>query len=95
MYKTDLQGGVTKGALTQEQAEAKFEKWQAEKESKVSKKVSSLDVSKREAYTKRMAAEAAVKEAIAAKVAAKNTPPPAEEAPAAEAEAPATPEAEA
>ena len=27
LYKKHLQGGVTKGALTQEQADAKFEKW--------------------------------------------------------------------
>lgn len=99
MYKNHLQGGIAKGALTQEQADAKFEKWLTEKEAKVSNKVSSLDVSKKDAYAKRMAAESAVKEAKAAKIVIKNTPPPLEEVAAPEAEAPAaeteTPEAEA
>jgi small subunit ribosomal protein S16 len=88
MYKNHLQGGVTKGALTQEQADAKFAKWMSEKEAKVSSKVDKLDSSKKDAYKNRMAAEAAAKDAKAAKIAAKNTPPPA-------AEETATPEAEA
>jgi len=95
MYKRHLQGGITKGALTQEQADAKFEKWLAEKEAKVTGKVSKLETAKKEAYTKRLTAEASVKEAKAVKIAAKNTPPaevPAE-APAAEASTEAAPEA--
>lgn len=95
MYKRHLQGGITKGALTQAQADAKFEKWLAEKEAKVTGKVSKLESAKKEAYTKRLTAEASVKEAKAAKIAAKNTPPeeaPAE-APAAEASTEAAPEA--
>ena len=98
MYRNHLKGGIAKGALTQEQADAKFEKWLAEKENKVSAKVSNLDSSKKDAYTQRMAAESAAKEAKAAKIVAKNTPPPVEEVAALEAEAPATettPEAEA
>lgn len=75
MYKRHLQGGVTKGALTQEQADAKFAKWLADKEAKVSGKVSTLENAKKEAYKKRMNAEAAVKEAKAAKIAAKATVP--------------------
>ncbi|HET6227651.1 MAG TPA: 30S ribosomal protein S16 [Bacteroidia bacterium] len=90
MYKNHLLGGVAKGALTQEQADAKFAKWFAEKEAKITSKVSKLAASQQDAYKKRLAAEAAVKEAKLAKIAAKNTPAP--EAPAAEA---ATPEAEA
>lgn len=35
MYKKHLQRGVIKGALTQEQADAKLESWLAEKQSKV------------------------------------------------------------
>ncbi len=95
MYKKHLQGGIAKGALTQEQADAKFEKWLADKTAKVSNKVSSLATSKKDDYSKRMAAESAAKEAKAAKVAAKNTPPPVVEeavAPEAQAEAPATEE---
>lgn len=83
MYKRHLQGGISKGALTQAQADAKFEKWLAEKEAKVTGKLSKLESAKKEAYTKRLTAEASVKEAKAAKIAAKNTPP--AEAPAAEA----------
>lgn len=88
MYKKHLQGGVIKGALTQEQADAKFEKWVADKETKITTKVSTLDNSKKDDYKNRMAAESIAKEAKAAKVTAKNTPPPV----AATEEAPATPE---
>ncbi|MCW3070932.1 MAG: ribosomal protein [Bacteroidetes bacterium] len=97
LYRNHLQGGVTKGALTQEQADAKFAKWVSEKDAKVEGKVSKLDNAKKDAYKKRMTAEAEAKAAKAAKIEAKNTPPPAavEETAAPEAEAPATPEAEA
>jgi small subunit ribosomal protein S16 len=91
MFKKHLQGGVTKGALTQEQADAKFAKWVSDKDAKVEGKVSKLDNAKKDAYKKRMNAEAEAKAAIAAKIAAKNTPPPAvEEAAAPEADAPQT-----
>jgi small subunit ribosomal protein S16 len=80
MYKKHLQGGVKKGALTQEQADAKFEKWLADKEEKVTGKVEKLAKVQNDSYKNRMADEAAKRDAIAAKVAAKNTPPPAEEA---------------
>ena len=90
MYKNHLLGGIAKGALTQEQADATYAKWISEKEAKIASKVSKLAASQQDAYKKRIAAEAAVKEAKLAKIAAKNTPAP--EAPAAEA---ATPEAEA
>lgn len=94
MYKNHLQGGVSKGALTQEQADAKFAKWISEKEAKISSNVSKLAASQQDAYKKRLAAEAASKEAKAAKIAAKNAPAP--EAPAAEAPAAeAAPETEA
>ncbi len=101
MYKNHLNGGIAKGALTQEQADAKFEKWLADKENKVSGKVNSLATAKKDAYSTRMAAESAAKEAKAAKIVIKNTPPPVVEeaaAPEVEAETPtaeATPEAEA
>lgn len=89
IYKNHLQKGVAKGALTQEQADAKFEKWSAEKQNKIESKVSGLVGSKEADSKKRMAAEAAAKEARAAKIAAKNAPV-AEEAPAAEEAAPET-----
>lgn len=91
MYKNHLQGGVVKGALTQEQADAKYTKWLAEKETKVSGKVDRLAAAKKDVYKNRMAAEVAAKEAKAAKVVAKNTPPPVVEevlTPAAEVETP-------
>ena len=89
LYKNHLLGGVKKGALTQEQADAKLAKWTAEKEAKISGKVSKLDSASKDAYKKRLAAEAASKEAKVAKIVAKNTPAAegAAEAPAAEAEA--------
>jgi small subunit ribosomal protein S16 len=93
MMKNHLAIGVKKGALTQEQADAKFNKWVAEKEAKIGGKVEKLDSEKKSAYSKMMAAEKAAKETRAAKIAAKNTPAPAEvEAEAPAADAPATEE---
>ncbi|MFN5183567.1 MAG: 30S ribosomal protein S16 [Bacteroidota bacterium] len=73
LYKRHLLGGVKKGALTNEQAEAKFQKWLSEKESKINNKISNLTTAKEEAGKKKMAEEVSRKEAIAAKVAAKST----------------------
>ncbi|MBA3706244.1 MAG: 30S ribosomal protein S16 [Bacteroidetes bacterium] len=93
MYKNHLQGGVTKGALTQEQADAKFAKWLSEKDTKVIGKVDKLANAKKDAYKNRMAAEVTAKEAKAAKIVIKNTPAPEPEAaPAPVAEATAAPE---
>lgn len=93
MYRNHLKGGIAKGALTQEQADAKFAKWEIEKEGKISGKITKLDSAKKDAYKNRMSAEVAAKEATAAKVIAKNTPP-AVEAVVENAE-PETPQAEA
>jgi small subunit ribosomal protein S16 len=95
LYKNHLQGGVTKGALTQEQADAKFAKWVSDKDAKVEGKVSKLDSVAKDAYKKRMAAEAEAKASKAAKIAAKNAPPVVEEAEAPAAEETAAPEADA
>ena len=100
MYMNHLQGGIAKGALTQEQADAKYAKWISEKESKVVGKVDKLATAKKDVYKNRMAAEAVAKDSKAAKIVAKNTPPVVEEvAPVAEevtpvAEVTSTPEAE-
>ncbi|UMB52455.1 30S ribosomal protein S16 [Lutibacter sp. A64] len=59
MLKNHLVGGVRKGALTEEQAEEKFQAWLAEKESKINAKVEGL--SKAEADAKAKAFEAEVK----------------------------------
>lgn len=79
LYKNHLAKGVKKGALTQEQADAKLAKWLADKEAKISGKKTTIETAKSTAYKQRMEAEAKAKEAKAAKIAAKNTPPPAEE----------------
>jgi small subunit ribosomal protein S16 len=73
MYKKHLSGGVKKGALTQEQADAKFEKWVAEKEAKITGKEDKLSADKKAAYDKRFNAESKVKDAKAAKVLAKTS----------------------
>ncbi len=90
MLKYHLQGGVKKGALTQEQADAKFEAWQKEKEQKIVAKKESLHKGKVSAKQESVKAEQAYnqkrKEAQAAK-AQEATAAPAEEASAQESEA--------
>ena len=73
MYKNHLLGGVTKGALTKEQADAKLEKWLNDKEGKIAGDVTKKDDAKKEAYKARMNAETLAKETKAAKVLAKNS----------------------
>ncbi|WP_443945209.1 30S ribosomal protein S16 [Pedobacter sp. AW1-32] len=95
LYKKHLEGGVKKGALTQEQADEKFATWLDAKSGKISGKTEGLATSKAEARKTALAAEAKKKEDRAAAIAAKNapvaeevveeTPEATEEAPAAEA----------
>lgn len=75
LYKKHLQGGVKKGALTEEQAEAKFTAWLEQKEGKISGKKSNLSSAKEEAKKAALIAEAKKKEDKAAAIAAKNAPP--------------------
>jgi len=75
MYKKHLQGGVLKGALTAEQAEAKFNAWLEQKEGKISGKKDNLGKAKEDAKKAALAAEAKKKEDKAAAIVAKNTPP--------------------
>ncbi|HEY9195476.1 MAG TPA: 30S ribosomal protein S16 [Mucilaginibacter sp.] len=84
LYKKHLEGGIKKGALTQEQADAKFAAWVEQKEGKISGKKDSLATAKADARKTALAAEAKKKEEKAAAIAAKNAPV-AEEAPAEEA----------
>jgi small subunit ribosomal protein S16 len=86
LYKKHLQGGLKKGALTEEQMEEKFTAWLDQKEGKITGKKTSLTSAKDEARKNALAAEAKKKEDRAAAIAAKNTPPPAEEEAPAEAE---------
>ncbi|MEO5644239.1 MAG: 30S ribosomal protein S16 [Bacteroidia bacterium] len=88
MMRHHLHRGVEKGALTQEQADAKLAKWMDEKNAKVESKKSGLTDSASNEEKNRMKMEKAANEARIAKIAAKNAVPVAEE-PKAEAEAPA------
>ena len=63
MYKNHLLGGVRKGALTEEQADEKFNAWIAEKEGSVQGKVDSLAQADADAKAKAFEAEKAVNEA--------------------------------
>ena len=95
LYKKHLEGGVKKGALTQEQADEKFAAWLDAKAGKISGKSEGLATSKADARKAALAAEAKKKEDKAAAIAAKNAPVAeevveeevTEEAPAVEAEA--------
>jgi small subunit ribosomal protein S16 len=100
MLKHHLNGGVAKGAHTQEEADAKFEAWVTEKEAKIQAKVDGLTKAEADERAKALAAEKEVnekrvadakaieEEAIAAEAAAKaeaEAEAAAKEAPAAEA----------
>ncbi len=93
LYKKHLEGGVKKGALTEEQAVAKFEEWLTQKDNKITGKKESLTTAKQDARKAALAAEAKKKEVKAAAIIAKYTPP-AEEAEVAEEEEVEAPVAE-
>lgn len=63
MLKNHLAGGVRKGALTEEQAEEKFNAWVEEKASRISAKESNLSDAAQKAKADALAAEKAVNEA--------------------------------
>lgn len=71
LYKKHLLTGVRKGALTQEQADMKFETWQKEKQEKILTSIKETDLSRKDALKKRHEAEAKVNEARAKELAAK------------------------
>lgn len=94
LFKNHLLKGVTKGALTAEQVEAKFAAWEADKANKIQGKIDGLDKSADADKAARLKAEADANAAKAKAIEAKNTPE-VEEAPAEEVvaeEAPATEE---
>ncbi|MDP4717463.1 MAG: 30S ribosomal protein S16 [Flavobacteriales bacterium] len=71
LYKAHLNKGVKKGALTQEQADAKFNAWLDSKEAKIQAKRDGLSSAKESALAEQLKAERAVNEArIAARAAA-------------------------
>ncbi len=89
LMKKHLQVGVNKGAITQEEADKRFQAWLDEKENKIQQKRDRIAKEAADSAKARKEAEAKVKEARAAALASKNKVE--EEAPAAEAaeEAPA------
>lgn len=104
LYKKHLQGGVKKGALTEEQADAKFAQWLEAKGGQIEGKKESLTSTKEAARKAALAAEAKKNADRAAAIAAKNAPVAeevveeevvAEDAPATEEVAAETPAAEA
>lgn len=63
LLKNHLAGGVKKGALTEEQAEAKFQAWLDEKSAKIQAKADGLTEAEAKAKAEALAAEKAVNEA--------------------------------
>ncbi|SDR84831.1 SSU ribosomal protein S16P [Formosa sp. Hel1_31_208] len=63
MLKNHLAGGIQKGALTEEQAEAKFNAWLEEKAAKIQMKADGLSETEAKAKADALAAEKAVNEA--------------------------------
>ncbi|MGB1103676.1 MAG: 30S ribosomal protein S16 [Crocinitomicaceae bacterium] len=101
LLKNHLDNGVLKGALTEAEAQKKFDAWMEEKSAKISGKSDSIAKAKEEAEAAKLAAEKEVNEARAKEIEAKNAPEVeevseevAEEAPAAEAEEAPAAEAE-
>ncbi|MCF8461496.1 MAG: 30S ribosomal protein S16 [Flavobacteriales bacterium] len=74
LYKKHLKGGVKKGAFSQEEADAKFEKWLNDKSSKIEQGANAIGKAQSKAKADALKAEAVANEAKAAKVAAKNSP---------------------
>ena len=81
LYKNHLINGVKKGALTMEEVETRYEKWEAEKNSKIDAKKAGLGQSADKLKADMLKAETAVKEAKAKAIEAKNTPEVVEETP--------------
>lgn len=63
MFKNHLIGGIRKGALTQEQADAKFATWLEEKATKISDKEAGLSKAESDEKATAFAAEKSVNEA--------------------------------
>ncbi|MFP4024076.1 MAG: 30S ribosomal protein S16 [Thiohalospira sp.] len=80
LMKKHLLEGVKKGALTEEQAEEKFQSWLKEKESKIEAKREQIRKGKADEDKKRLDAETKVREARAEELAKKNAEAAAEEA---------------
>lgn len=71
LYKAHLLKGVKKGAMTEEEAEAKFQDWLKQKEEKIANKIKGLSEQERSERKNKFETEAKIKEAKAAEVAQK------------------------
>ncbi len=76
LMKLHLAKGVAKGAMNEEQAEAKFAEWLQQKEAKVAAKHDKLSTSSTDKKKAAMVAETKVREARAAALEIKRTPAP-------------------
>ena len=94
MLKNHLVGGVRKGALTEEQAEEKFQAWVDQKAGKVASKEETVAKAKLDVKAKALEAEKAVNEARVAAAIEEVVEEVAEVTPEAEVVAEAAPEAE-
>lgn len=74
LLKKHLQGGVTKGALTQEEADKKFDEWMKEKEGKIMDKTTKLEQAKADAKAEALAKEKETNEKRAKEVAEAEAP---------------------
>ncbi len=74
LMKNHLAGGVRKGALTEEQAEAKFNEWLDQKSGSIDHKKATLSDAKDKVKAEKLAAEKAVNEKRAADAAAAAAP---------------------
>jgi small subunit ribosomal protein S16 len=74
LMKNHLAGGVRKGALTEEQAETKFNEWLETKKGAIDHKAATLSDAKAKAKAEALAAEKAVNEKRAADAAAAAAP---------------------
>lgn len=74
LYRKHLNTGIRKGVITEEQADKQFNEWLAQKGGLVDQKVDRLSKERADLMSARLKQETLKKEAIAAKVLAKNTP---------------------
>ncbi len=72
LYKKHLMGGVKKGAFSEEEAEKKLEKWLIEKDAQIQAKRDRLAAEESASEKKQLQAEAKLREAKEAEIAARN-----------------------
>ncbi len=75
MFRKHLQVGVNKGAITQDQADEKYEAWRQQKDTQIQGKSDGIAEKKAAETQVRMAAETKKKEDRAQAIIKKNTPP--------------------